>query len=173
MHKILITYLTIGIFFLVGCYPQVLYVHKEPGAELKQYAVIQIPDFKQTDSEWVPPDSSKLIPNMIVESLLKSNKFKVLDRSTDPLDEHIDVLLVKGVVTGYIKGCKYCEWAFMGISDKGKGSTSVWVQLIDKATGEVITDFGAHGRARKPGHGKSKYMRVVDQIVEQINNINK
>lgn len=162
----------ISFIFLFGCGSQFTTVYKQPVNTGKNYQIVQIPDFKKTEAEFVPLDSVTLIPDMLSEKLLRSGRFKVIDRSSDPVDPDQNVLIVKGVVTGFIKGCKYCEMIFMGIDDRGKGRTSVWVQLIDGNTGELITDFGVQGTAKKPGYGKSRYIRIVDIIAEKIDKIN-
>ena len=95
-----------------------------------------------------------------------------MERAQVPVDSTQNVLIVKGIVTGFIKGCKYCEMIFMGLDDRGKGRTSVWVQLIDGSTGELITDFGTQGTAKKPGYGKRRYIRIVDIIAEKIEELN-
>lgn len=165
-------FIMISITFLYGCSSQFTTVYKQPFQTGKEYEIVQIPDFSKTDSEFVPLDSVTLIPDMISDELLKTGKYNIIERSPETVGDEEDFLLVKGTVTGFIKGCKYCEMIFMGIDDKGKGRTSVWVQLIDGKSGELITDFGIQGTAKKPGHGKSRYMRIVDITIEKINDIN-
>ena len=157
---------------LYGCGSQFTTVYKRPVQTGMKYEIVQIPDFSKTESEFVPLDSVTLIPDMISDTLLETGKYNIIDRSSSPILGNEDFLLVKGVVTGFIKGCKYCEMIFMGIDDRGKGRTSVWVRLIDGKSGGLITDFGVQGTAKKPGHGKSRYIRVVDVITEKINGIN-
>ncbi|MGI9533724.1 MAG: hypothetical protein ACR2NW_02135 [Thermodesulfobacteriota bacterium] len=164
--------LLFSLLFLYGCGAQYTTVYKQPVQTGKKYEIILIPDFSKSESEFVPLDSVTLIPDMISDKLLETGRYKIIDRNSGPLTGDSDFLLVKGTVTGFIKGCKYCEMIFMGINDRGKGRTSVWVQLIDGKTGELITDFGAQGTAKKPGHGKSRYIRIVDIITEKINEIN-
>lgn len=164
--------LIISLIFISGCGAQFTTVYKQPVPTGKKYEIIQIPDFGKTDTEFVPLDSVTLIPDMLAEKLLQSGNYRVIDRSPDPVESNENVLIVKGVVTGFIKGCKYCEMIFMGLDDRGKGRTSVWVQLIDGNTGELITDFGTQGTAKKPGYGKSRYIRVVDIIAEKIEQVN-
>ncbi len=161
-----------SLIFIYGCGAQFTTVYKQPVPTGKKYEIIQIPDFTKTDTEFVPLDSVTLIPDMLAEILLASGKYRVIDRSSGPVESSENVLIVKGVVTGFIKGCKYCEMIFMGLDDRGKGRTSVWVQLIDGNTGELITDFGTQGTAKKPGHGKSRYVRVVDIIADKIEQLN-
>ncbi len=164
--------LFISLIFISGCGAQFTTVYKQPLPTGKKYGIIQIPDFGKTDTEFVPLDSVTLIPDMLAEKLLQSGNYRVIDRSPDQVESNENVLIVKGVVTGFIKGCKYCEMIFMGLDDRGKGRTSVWVQLIDGNTGELITDFGTQGTAKKPGYGKSRYIRVVDIIAEKIEQVN-
>ncbi len=157
-----------SLIFIYGCGAQFTTVYKQPVPTGKKYEIIQIPDFSKTDKEFVPLDSVTLIPDMLAEKLLESGRYRVIDRSSGAIDSDENVLIVKGVVTGFIKGCKYCEMIFMGIDDRGKGRTSVWVQLIDGNSGELITDFGTQGTAKEPGFGKSRYIRVVDIIAEKV-----
>jgi len=161
-----------SIIFLYGCGAQFTTVYKQPVQTGKKYEIIQIPDFNITETEFVPLDSVTLIPDMISEKLLITGNYRVIERAQVPVDSTQNVLIVKGIVTGFIKGCKYCEMIFMGLDDRGKGRTSVWVQLIDGSTGELITDFGVQGTAKKPGYGKSRYIRIVDIIAEKIEELN-
>jgi len=161
-----------SLVFIYGCGAQFTTVYKQPVPTGKKYEIIQIPDFGKTDTEFVPLDSVSLIPDMLAEKLLESGKYRVIDRSSAPVDSNENVLIVKGVVTGFIKGCKYCEMIFMGLDDRGKGRTSLWVQFIDGNSGELITDFGTQGTAKKPGYGKSRYIRVVDIIADKIEQLN-
>lgn len=164
--------LIFSLMFIYGCGAQYTTVYKKPVNTGIKYEIVQIPDFSKTDTEFVPLDSVTLIPDMIAENLLETGNYRVIDRSSAPFDSEENVLIVKGTVTGFIKGCKYCEMIFMGIDDRGKGRTSVWVQFIDGTTGQLITDFGTQGTAKKPGHGKSRYIRVVDIITEKIEQLN-
>jgi len=164
--------LIFSLIFIYSCGAQFTTVYKKPDTTGKKYGIIQIPDFSKTDTEFVPLDSVTVIPDMIAEKLLETGNYRVIDRSSDPVDSSENVLIVKGVVTGFIKGCKYCEMIFMGIDDRGKGRTSLWVQFIDGNTGQLITDFGTQGTAKKPGYGKSRYIRVVDIITEKIGQVN-
>ena len=155
----------------LSCYPLMTNVHKKPDTNNYEFEIVQIPDFKKTDEEWVPYDSNIVIPDMLAEKLQNEGSYKFVDRSTTEYQTNDKVLLVKGYVTGFEKGCKYCEWIFLGINDKGKNTTSVWIQLVDKSNGELISDFGVHGRAKDPGHGNSRYIRVVDEITRVIKEI--
>ena len=44
--------------------------------------------------------------------------------------------------------------------------------LCDETTGEILADVGIDGRAKPPGTGRSKYIRVVDEIVKVIDAVN-
>ena len=48
----------------------------------------------------------------------------------------------------------------------------MWVKLSEGNTGEVLADVGIDGRATGPGTGRSKYTRVVDEIVDIIEVVN-
>jgi hypothetical protein len=154
---------------LIGCAPTNTIMYKRPEGGFAKYDIIEIPNFKKTDTEWVPYDSYTEIPDMLAEKLRATNGFREIRRSEskDTWSEGGRVLLVEGTVTGFKRGCKFCEW-FIRVNDKGKGSISVWVRLIDKATGYTIADAGIEGRATKPGYGRSRYVRVVNEIVHLI-----
>ena len=110
---------------------------------------------------------------MVAEQLSQDNEFEVISRSSiDSTEPGERALIVRGTVSGYVRGCKYCEWIFMGIKDKGKMSVQVWVTLIDNTTGETLADVSIDGRAKGPGTGRSKYTRVVDEIVKVIETVN-
>ncbi len=158
---------------LSSCTPLKTHIYKSPSSKY-HFEVVQILDFRKLKGQWVPYDSTTVIPDMLYEKLLTSNKFIVVERiskeeSEGKYDEK--TLLVKGTVTGYNRGCKFCEWLFFGINDKGKSSISVWVEFVDKSTGKVIADMSIEGRAEDPGYGKSRYTRVVDAIYDAIDNI--
>ncbi len=164
------------LFFLslFGCAgPTNVNVYKAPQATYTNYDVILIPDFRKTDLEWVPFDSGTVIADMVAEELRTEDKFKVITRS-DSVDGtgNQRVLLVDGTVSGYKRGCKYCEYIFQGIDDRGKMSVQVRVTLVDETTGQILADVGIDGRAKPPGHGRSKYVRVVDEIVKVIDTVN-
>ncbi len=168
-------HISVILIFLVflGCTPTNVNVYQAPEVRAESYQVVVIPDFRKTDLEWVPYDSGSEIASMVAEELRKDNQFKVISRGaldSAELDER--VLIVRGTVSGYVRGCKYCEYAFRGIKDKGKMSVQVWVTLIDSTTGEILADVGIDGRAKEPGHGRSKYTRVVDEIVKVIEIVN-
>ncbi len=165
--------LIFAIVFAAGCAPSTVNYHKAPDANYASYDVVVVPDFRMSDLEWLPLDSGEEIANMIAEELQKSNNFKVISR-TESQNGYYDgrTLLVNGTVTGYTRGCKYCEMAYRGFKDKGKGSIQVWVTLVDQTTGETISDVGVDGRAKPPGHGRSKYIRVVEEIVNIIDIVN-
>jgi len=158
---------------VAGCTPLSEHVYKSPHNSSANYDVVQIPDFRKDESPWVPYDSTKIIPDMLYDKLLASKKFRLVERDADPVRHGEKVLLVKGAVTDYDRGCKFCEWFFFGINDKGKSTTSVWVELIDKSSGDILTDFSLHGRAEDPGYGKSRYTRIVDAIAKNINKVSK
>ena len=158
---------------VAGCGPLNEHVYKSPQNPPGKYDVVQIPDFRKDSSPWVPYDSVTMIPDMLYDKLLASKKFKLVERDADPLKHEEKVLLVKGDVTYYDRGCKFCEWFFFGLHDKGKSTTSVWVQLVDKSTGDVITDFSLNARAEDPGYGKSRYTRIVDAIARNIDKVSK
>lgn len=173
-------YKTLYPFFIVfllisvnSCTPLSKQVYKAPSDTGKDYDVVQIPDFRKTESIWVPYDSTTVIPDMLYERLLESDKFTLVERKSQPVKYGERVLEVRGVVTDYDRGCKFCEWFFFGINDKGKSTTSVWVELVDKSSGEIISDFSLHGRAEDPGYGRSRYTRVVEEIHSVINSVSR
>lgn len=158
--------------FLIACAPTNVILYKEPAGKIAKYDVIEIPNFAKTDAEWVPYESYTQIPDMLAEKLRATDEFKEIRRSESDTRSQKRVLLVKGSVTGYSRGCKYCEW-LIRVNDKGKGSVFVWVSLIDKTTGYTLTDAGIEGRATKPGYGNSRYVRIVDEIEHLIEIVNK
>lgn len=162
---------SILLVLISACTPLSKQVYKAPSPESVNYDVVQIPNFRTNDAAWVPYDSNSVIADMIYEELLKSDKFELVERSSQSVRHGEKVLLVNGVVTDYDRGCKFCEWFFFGINDKGKSTISVWVELVDKSSGKVLTDFSLHGRAEDPGHGRSRYTRVVREISRVINEI--
>jgi hypothetical protein len=157
--------------FLTACAPTNVLIYKQSDEKTGRYDIIEIPNFSKSDAEWVPYDSYTEIPDMLAEQLRTSNQFREIRRLEYDTPTQGKVLLVKGTVTGYTRGCKYCEW-LVRVNDKGKGSVSVWVSLIDKATGDALTDAGIEGRAVKPGYGKSRYVRIVDEIQKLIDTVN-
>ena len=167
-----IAFALISCLFLIACAPTNVILYKQPDGKVAKYDVIEIPNFTKTDAEWVPYESYTEIPDLLAEKLRTTNEFKEIRRSESNTPSQERVLLVKGTVTGYNRGCKYCEW-LIRVNDKGKGSVSVWVRLIDKTTGDALTDVGIEGRATKPGYGKSRYVRIVDEIEYLIGNVNK
>lgn len=158
-------------FVLTACAPTNVIVYKEPERNSAKYDVVQISTLDKTDAEWVPYDSGTMIADMVAEKLRKTNHFSVIGRSESNADLEGRVLLVKGTVTGYTRGCKYCE-RLIRVNDKGKGSVSVRVKLIDKATGETLADAVIEGRAKEPGYGRSRYIRVANEIVKLIESVN-
>lgn len=156
----------------VGCGASRTVFNKKPERNSYNYQVVEIPDFDKTDEEWVPYDSYSEIPDMVAEDLRKNSHFREILRNKTDESPDDRVLLVKGTVSGYDRGCKYCEWYSLGINDKGKGVVYVDIQLIDQSTGSIIADASILGRAKDPGYGRSKYIRVKDEIVHLILRIN-
>ncbi len=161
------------LFFIVllGCSATKVLFYKPPDNKIAKYQVIEIPNFNKTDKEWVPYDSGSQIPDMVAERLRADSHFNEIRRSGSNVASEEKVLLVEGTVTGYNPGCKLCEW-YIRINDKGKSSVSVRVKLVDKATGDIIADASIEGRAKKPGYGKSRYIRIADEIVRLIEDVN-
>lgn len=174
INKFIYSCVILSFLILIGCFsPTNVNVYQAPKSPYESYEVILIPDFRKTDLEWVPYDSGVVIADMVAEELRTKNNIEVVSRSsTYENTGNQRVLLVRGVVSGYVRGCKYCEYAFRGIQDKGKMSVQVWVTLIDVTTGEVLADVGIDGRAKSPGTGRSKYTRVVDEIVDVVEVVN-
>ena len=169
------TFVILNFLLLFGCAkgPINVNVFKAPKAAYSSYEVILIPDFRKTDLEWVPYDSGTEIADMVAEALRTQNKFEVISRTYKfEGPESQRVLVVDGIVSGYTRGCKYCEYVFRGFDDKGKMSVQVRVTLVDETTGEILADVGIDGRAKPPGTGKSKYIRVVNEIVKVIDAVN-
>jgi curli biogenesis system outer membrane secretion channel CsgG len=109
---------------------------------------------------------------MVAKSLKSHKDLEVIRTSSEYFRTRSQVsskniLLVKGKVTNYNRGCKYCEW-LLRRNDKGKSSITVRINLIDKNTGEIIADQSIEGRAKKPGYGESRYIRVRDEIVSLV-----
>ena len=173
INKFIFSCVILSFLILIGCTPTNVNVYQAPKSTYESYEVILIPDFRKTDLEWVPYDSGVEIADMVAEELRTQNNVEVVSRSStyDKVGDE-RVLIVRGVVSGYVRGCKYCEYAFRGIKDKGKMSVQVWVTLIDGTTGEILADVGIDGRAKSPGTGRSKYTRVVDEIVNVVEVVN-
>ncbi|NIP30570.1 MAG: hypothetical protein GTN99_05265 [Candidatus Dadabacteria bacterium] len=164
-------------FGLISCSPIKIISYKNIDNNLNySYEIIEIPDFDKTQETWVPYDSSTIIPDMVAQSLQSQFKdLEVIRTSTEYSRPRTQVagnniLLVKGKVTNYDRGCKYCEW-LLRRNDKGKSSITVRINLIDKNTGELITDQSIEGRAKKPGYGESRYIRVRDEIVSLVHKV--
>ena len=173
INKYIYSCVILSFLILIGCTPTNVNVYQAPKSAHDNYEVILIPDFRKSDLEWVPYDSGVEIADMVAEELRATNNVDVVSRSsTYETNGQQKVMLVRGVVSGYVRGCKYCEYAFRGIKDKGKGSVQVWVTLIDDTTGEVLAEVGIDGRAKGPGTGRSKYTRVVDEIVSIVEVVN-
>lgn len=174
VNKFISTCVILSFLILAGCFsPTNVNVYQAPESTYESYEVILIPDFRKTDLEWVPYDSGVEIADMVAEELRTKNNTEVVSRSsTYETNGQQRVLVVRGVVSGYVRGCKYCEYIFRGIKDKGKMSVQVWVTLIDGTTGDILADVGIDGRATGSGTGRSKYTRVVDEIVKVIEVVN-
>lgn len=164
--------LSLFILAILGCGASRTVVNKRPEKNSYYYQVVEIPDFDKTDHQWVPYDSNKEIPDMVAEELRKDSSFTKIFRNKNDDARGDRVMVVKGKVIGYDRGCKYCERYSLGINDKGKGVIYVGIQLIDKRTGAIIADASVSGRAKDPGYGRSKYVRVRDEIVKFIQDIN-
>lgn len=152
---------------LLGCSVTKTVFYKSLDKKFAKYQISEIPDFNKTDREWVPYDSGSQIPNMVAERLRADSNFNEIRRSGSNVASEERVLLVEGTVTGYNPDCKLCEW-YIRINDKGKSSVSVRVKLVDKVTGDIIADASIEGRAKKPGYGESRYIRISDEIVKLI-----
>ena len=174
INKFIFSCVILSFLIFVGCFsPTNVNVYKAPESTYESYEVILIPDFRKTDLEWVPYDSGVEIADMVAEELRTKENVSVVSRSsTYDSGGQQRALLVRGTVSGYVRGCKYCEYVFRGAGDKGKMSVQVWVTLIDSTTGKVLADVGIDGRAKDSGTGRSKYTRVVDEIVEIVEVVN-
>ncbi|HSG31819.1 MAG TPA: hypothetical protein VLB82_09765 [Thermodesulfobacteriota bacterium] len=169
----IIIFIFTGIIF-TGCSPIKIISYKNIDSNINySYELIEIPDFDKTEENWVPYDSNTIIPDMVAKSLESQFKNIEITRTSSEFfrpRSNIsgkNILLVKGEVTNYNRGCKYCEW-FLRRNDKGKSSVTVRINLIDKHTGEIIADKSIKGRAKSPGYGESRYIRVRDEIVSLV-----
>ena len=172
-HKVLYLNLVAIVLLLTSCNPLYTTVYKKPGKEEQKYKYVEIQDFSKLEGEWVPYDSNITIPDMIANKLIEQNNFEIVDRTEKAItNENENILVVRGTVTKFEAGCKFCEWLHLGVNDSGLGSISIWVQLVDKRNDLVISEFSLRGKAKKPGHGIYRYVRVVDKTVEFINKIN-
>jgi|GEM_PF-810674 hypothetical protein len=162
--------LLLALVSMPGCSPKRVFFYKKPekDSRIVDYKILEIPNFSKTTKEWVPYESAWEIPDMVTEKLKTSNHFKEIIRGHT--DKREGVLLVKGEVTGYNRGCKFCEW-FIRINDKGKSSVSVRVMLVDKKTNEILADASIEGRAKSPGYGRSRYIRIVEEITKLIERV--
>ena len=175
VNRYLFICVILNFLLIFGCAkgPTNVNVFVTPKSASSNYQVVLIPDFRKTDLEWVPYDSGTEIADMVAEELRTQDRFKVISRADEfQVTSDQKVLLVDGIVSGYTRGCKYCEYIFQGFDDKGKMSVQVRVTLVDDRTGEVLADVGIDGRAKPPGTGRSKYIRVVDEIVKVIDAVN-
>ena len=169
----IIIFLLSGLF-LISCSPIKIVSYKNIDKDITySYEIIELPNFDKTDENWVPYDSNTIIPDMVAKSLKSQYKdLEVIRTSSEfsrPRSQVAgkNILLVKGEVINYNRGCKYCEW-LLRRNDKGKSSVTVRINLIDKNTGELIADQSIQGRAKPPGHGESRYIRVRDEIVSLV-----
>ncbi|MGQ0793716.1 MAG: hypothetical protein ACT4NX_06440 [Deltaproteobacteria bacterium] len=161
-----------SLILLAGCSPTKTVFFKQPESKAQNYHVVEIPDFTKTELEWVPYDSNIEIPNMLAEKLRTANGFDEIARDASAVDKsESGVLVVQGEVIHYNRGCKFCEW-LLRVNDKGKSSITVRVQLLDKTTGNVLADTSIEGRAKSPGYGKYRYVRVVDEMARLIESVN-
>ena len=161
------------IVLISGCTPTNINTYKAPQSNSIDYEIVLIPDFRKTDLEWVPHDSGVVIADMIAEELRTQNEFQVISRSADAGDfKGQSTLLVQGTVSGYTRGCKYCEYTLGKMKDKGKMSVQILLTIKDNNTGEILADVGIDGRAKAPGHGRSKYYRVVEETLKVIDTVN-
>ncbi|NIP37890.1 MAG: hypothetical protein GWO07_02405 [Candidatus Dadabacteria bacterium] len=172
----IIIFLLTGII-ITGCSPIKIINYKDIDNNINySYEIIEIPDFDKTEENWVPYDSNTIIPDMVAKSLESQYAHIEITRTSSEFFRPRssvsgkNILLVKGKVTNYSRGCKYCEW-FLRRNDKGKSSVTVRINLIDKSTGEIIADKSIEGRAKKPGYGESRYIRVRDEIVSLVEKV--
>ncbi|MCH8029897.1 MAG: DUF4410 domain-containing protein [Candidatus Dadabacteria bacterium] len=117
----------------------------------------------------MPYDSVSVIPDMVAERLRIDGNFNEIRRNGEASAEN--ALLLMGKVINYDPGCKFCEW-FFGFNDHGKSSVAVRVEFIDKMSGEIIVDVEIEGKAKKPGTGRSRYIRIVDELVSIVKSVN-
>ncbi|MGB3729927.1 MAG: hypothetical protein WBA70_11840, partial [Thermodesulfobacteriota bacterium] len=117
VNKFIFSCVILSFLIFIGCFtPTNVNVYQAPKSIYESYEVILIPDFRKTDLEWVPYDSGVVIADMVAEELRTKNNIEVVSRSStyDKVGDE-KVLIVRGVVSGYVRGCKYCEYAFRGI----------------------------------------------------------
>lgn len=170
---IIIIFLLSGLIF-ISCSPIKIISYQNIDNNLNySYEIIELPDFDKTEERWVPYDSNTIIPDMVAKSLKSQYEdIEVIRTSSEffrPRSQVAgkNILLVKGTVINYDRGCKYCEW-LLRRNDKGKSSITVRINLIDKNTGELIADQSIEGRAKPPGYGESRYIRVRDEIISLV-----
>ncbi len=158
-----------SLFLALGCSARKTVFHKPLQNTSTQYVVIEIPNFAHSEENWVPYDSVSVIPDMVAERLRIDGNFNEIKRNGEASAEN--ALLLMGKVINYDPGCKFCEW-FFGFNDHGKSSVAVRVEFIDKMSGEVIVDVEIEGKAKKPGTGRSRYIRIVDELVSIVKSVN-
>lgn len=164
--------LLLSLFLFNACSAKKTTYHKPIQNTDSNFTIVNIPNFSHTKEVWVPLDSVSIIPDMVAEQLRLEGKYDAIDRSSGAVDSDLNSsLIIKGAVIGYDPGCKFCEW-FLGINDNGKSSVAIRVEFIDGLTGEVLGDVEIEGRSRKPGTGKSRYERVVEEIVSIVKTFN-
>lgn len=164
--------LILSTLFIVGCSAKKTVYLKGLPEQTQRYEVVELPDFSLGDENWVPLDSASIIPTMVAEKLMVKGSFAEVRRPKSSGEALGDgTLLLKGTVLNYDAGCKFCEW-FLGFNDHGKSSIVVRVEFVDSGSGDVIADVEILGKAKKPGTGRSRYARIVDEIVSIIEKVN-
>jgi len=165
--------LLISLLILVsGCSASKTVFHKPIQHGNRHYDVVEIPDFAKTSDAWVPYDSSTVIPDMVADELMANGGYEIKRIKSGGAALGGRALLLKGTVINYDPGCKYCEM-FIRVNDKGKSSVAVRVKFVDSETGDVVADVEIEGRATKPGTGRSRYVRIVNEIVSLVHDIDK
>lgn len=169
-RKYYVLLIIFSLFLVLGCSARKTVFHKPLQNTSTHYVVIEIPNFAHSDSNWVPYDSVSIIPDMVAEQLRRDDFFSQIKRSDGTSVDN--ALLLAGKVINYDPGCKYCEW-FFGFNDNGKSSVAVRVEFIDRASGEIIADVEIEGKAKSPGTGRSRYVRIVDELVSIVKSVNR
>ena len=168
--KVVLAALVLGV--ATGCSAGKLVYRIPPPGEGAAYKAVVVSDFDLIRDGWVPYDSGTTIADMVAAELSRSGNFEYVERVRVPdgADAAAGTLLIRGTVLHYDPGCKFCEW-LIRVNDKGKSSVTVRAVFVDVATGRVVADAEIEGRAKKPGWGKSRYVRVVDRIVSIVDDI--
>ncbi len=151
---------------IIGCAAQKTVLYKSPGVGLDNYSAIEIPDFGN-DTDWVPPDSTREIPERVSKMLKEKGIFSEVTRPSAKGSAPKDgVLILSGTIVGYDSGCVNRKRLSLGIGDVGESSLTARVRLVDKATDKIIADAIMEGRTdSKTG---DRYRRLVDEIVRFI-----